>query len=131
MGADYVIDYLGHDFTMTGKSYDLIFDVRSNRSPLAYARALTPRGAYVAVGGDTWRLLQALVVGPLVRRVWGKQVKIVALKPNKDLAYMSQLIEAGKLVPVIDRVYTLADVPEALRYFGARDHKGKIVITIA
>jgi NADPH:quinone reductase-like Zn-dependent oxidoreductase len=57
-------------------------------------------------------------------------VRIVALKPNKDLAYMSKLFEAGELVPVIDRVYVLADVPQALRHFGTGDHKGKIVVTV-
>jgi NADPH:quinone reductase-like Zn-dependent oxidoreductase len=131
MGADHVIDYLEEDFTKGGGRYDLILDVKTNRSPLAYARVLNPNGAYASVGGDMPRLLQALVLGPLVSRIYGKHVCIVALKPNKDLAYMNELFEAGKLVPVIDRTYRLADVPEALRLFGTGDHKGKIVVTVA
>lgn len=131
MGADHVVDYFKEDFTRGCKSYDLILDVKTNRSPFAYARALNPNGTYVTVGGNTSRLLQAVVLGPLISRLCNKHVRIVALKPNKDLAYMSELFEAGKLVPVIDRLFKLADVPEALRLFGTGDHKGKIIVTMA
>ncbi len=131
MGADHVIDYLKEDFTRHGRCYDLILDVKTNRSPLAYARALNPNGIYATVGGSTPRLLQALVLGPLISPLSNKHLRIVTLKPNKDLAYMNELFEAGKLVPVIDRPYKLADVPEALRLFGTGDHKGKIIVTMA
>jgi NADPH:quinone reductase-like Zn-dependent oxidoreductase len=131
LGADHVIDYLKEDFTKGAKCYDLILDVKTNRSPFAYARALNPNGAYVTVGGSIPRLLQALVLGPLMSRLYNKHVRFVTLKPNKDLAYMNKLFEAGKLAPVIDGPYKLADVPEAFRLFGAGDHKGKIIITIA
>ncbi len=130
LGADHVIDYLKEDFTKSGKCYDLILDVKTNRSPTAYARALNPNGTYVTVGGDTARLFQALVLGPLLSRLYNKHVRIVILKPNKDLAYMNELFEAGKLVPVIDGPYKLADVPEAFRLFGTGDHKGKIIVTM-
>jgi len=131
MGAHHVIDYLEEDFTRRGNRYDLILDVKTNRSPLAYARALRPHGTYATVGGSIPRLLQAVVLGPLVSRVSDKHLRLVTLKPNKDLAYMNELFEAGKLVPVIDRTYTLADVPEALRRFGTGDHRGKIIVTMA
>jgi NADPH:quinone reductase-like Zn-dependent oxidoreductase len=131
MGADYVIDYLEEDFTKGGKCYDLILDVKTNRSPFAYARVLNPNGTYVTVGGNILRLFQALVLSPLMSRFYNRHVRIVALKPNKDLAYMSELFEAGKLVPVIDEPYKLADVPEAFRLFGTGDHKGKIIVTMA
>ncbi|MFQ5747132.1 MAG: zinc-binding dehydrogenase [Gemmatimonadota bacterium] len=131
MGADHVIDYLKEDFTKGGKCYDLILDVKTNRSPFAYARALNPNGTYVTVGGNIPRLLQALVLGPLMSRLYNKHVRIVTLKPNKDLAYMNELFEAGKLAPVIDGPYKLADVPEAFRLFGTGDHKGKIIVTMA
>jgi NADPH:quinone reductase-like Zn-dependent oxidoreductase len=130
MGADHAIDYLKEDFTRNGKRYDLILDVKTIRSPLAYMRALNPNGTYATVGGTTTRLLQILVLGPLISRLSNKNVRMVGLKPNKDLAYMNQLFEAGKLVPVIDRVYKLADVPEALRLFGTGDHTGKIIVTV-
>jgi NADPH:quinone reductase-like Zn-dependent oxidoreductase len=131
MGADHVIDYLEADFTRLGKCYDLILDVKTNRSPLAYARALNPNGIYATVGGNTPRLLQILVLGPLISRLSNKHVRVVAFKPNKDLAYMNELFEAGKLVPVIDRLYKLADVPEAFPLFGTGKHKGKIIVTMA
>ncbi len=131
MGADHVIDYLEEDFTKTGKCYDLILDVKTNRSPFAYARALNPNGKYVTVGGNTSRLLQAFVLGPLLSRLYNKHVHVVTLKPNKDLAYMNELFEAGKLVPVIDGPYELADLAEAFRLFGAGDQKGKIIVTMS
>jgi NADPH:quinone reductase-like Zn-dependent oxidoreductase len=130
MGADHVIDYLKEDFTKGGKGYDLILDVKTNRSPFAYARALNPNGTYVTVGGSIPRLLQALVLSRLISRLYNKHVRMVGLKQNKDLAYMNDLFEAGKLVPVIDRRYKLAEVPEAFRFFGTADHKGKIIITM-
>jgi NADPH:quinone reductase-like Zn-dependent oxidoreductase len=131
MGADYVINYLNEDFSKGGNGYDLILDVKTNRSPFAYARALNPNGTYVTVGGSISRLLQTLIFGPMISRFYNKHVRITTLKPNKDLAYMNELFEAGKLVPVIDGPYKLADVPEAFRHFGTGDHKGKIIVTIA
>ena len=131
LGADHVLDYLEKDFTRAGTRYDLILDAKTNRSPFAYARALNPDGTYVTVGGDTWRLLQAFVLGPLVSLLYRKHVRVVSLKPNKDLVYMNELFEAGKMVPVIDGPYKLTDVPEALRHFGTGLHKGKIIVTMA
>ena len=128
MGADHVVDHLREDFTKSGRCYDLILDVKTNRSPFAYARALIPNGSYVTVGGSIPRLLQALVLGPFIARLDHRQVRIVALKPNKNLAYISDLFGAGKVQPVIDGLYGLADLREALRRFGSGDHKGKIVI---
>jgi NADPH:quinone reductase-like Zn-dependent oxidoreductase len=130
MGADHLIDYLEEDFTKSGKRYDLILDVKTNRPPFAYVRALNPNGTYVTLGGNTSHLIQTLVLGPLMSRLYNKHVRIVTLKPNKDLAYMNELFEAGKLEPVIDGPYKLADVPEAFRHFGTGDHKGKIIITM-
>ena len=131
MGADHVIDYLEEDFTEGGRRYDLILDVKTTRSPFAYARALTPDGVYVTVGGSIPRLLQTLVLGPLLARLYHKHARIVGLRPNKDLAYMNQLFEAGDLRPVIDRSYKLIDLPEAFRRFAASDHRGKIIVTMA
>ena len=131
LGAHHAIDYLQEDFTRRGRCYDLILDVKTNRSPLAYTRALDARGTYATVGGAIPRLLQTFVLGTFAAWSSGKQLRVVALKPNKDLAYVNELFEAGKLVPVIDRTYALAEVPEALRFFGTGDHKGKIVIVMA
>jgi NADPH:quinone reductase-like Zn-dependent oxidoreductase len=129
-GFDMVIDYTKEDFTKSGKCYDLILDVKTNRSIFDYCRALCPNGIYVTVGGSMVRLLQALLLGPWIEMVSKKKIRIVALKPNKDLAYINELFESGKLKPVIDGPYKLEEVPKAFRHFGEGAHKGKVVITV-
>ena len=130
MGFHQVIDYTKEDFTRSGQCYDLILDVKTNRSVFAYTRALCPHGVYVTVGGSTVRLLQALLLGPWISLITKKRIRMVLLKPNKDLAYMNELFEAGKLKPVIDGPYKLSQVPEAMRHFGQGNHKGKVVIVV-
>ena len=130
MGAEHVIDYTQEDFTRNGQCYDLILDVKTNRSILDCARALSPDGTYVTVGGSMARLFQALLLRPWISLISKKKIRIVVLKLNKDLAYMNELFEAGKVKPVIDGHYKLSEVPEALRYFGEGNHKGKVVITL-
>lgn len=130
MGFDHVIDYTKEDFTKNGKCYDLILDVKTNRSMFDYARALCRHGVYVTVGGSVARLFQALLLAPWISVINKKYIRIVALKPNKDLNYMNELFEAGKIKPVIDGPYNLDEVPEAFRLFGKGKHKGKIVIRI-
>jgi NADPH:quinone reductase-like Zn-dependent oxidoreductase len=130
MGYDHVIDYTREDFTRNGQQYDLILDAKTNRSLVDYMRALTPGGIYVTVGGSIGRLLQAFILGPLISRITKKKIGIVALKPNKDLAYMKALFEAGKMKPVIDGPYKLDEVARTFRLFGEGRHKGKVVITV-
>ncbi len=130
LGADHVVDYRREDFTRSGRSYDLILDVKTDRAPWAYARALSPQGTYATVGGHISRLLQTAIGGWLMSRWSTRRLRVVGLKPNKDLAYVNQLFEAGQLRPIIDRPYTLANIADAFRRFGAADHQGKIVITI-
>ena len=130
MGAGRVIDYLSEDFTKRDERYDVILDVKTNRSPFAYARVLNPGGAYVTVGGSMPRLMQVLALGQPMSRLYKKHLKMVMLKPNKDLAYMDELFESGKLVPVIDRSYKLEDASEAFRRFATGDHQGKIIVTM-
>lgn len=130
MGFDHVIDYTKEDFTKNGKCYDLILDVKTNRSIFDYTRALSPNGVYVTVGGSMARLFQALFLWPLISMISKKNIRVVALKPNKDLAYMNELFEAGKVKPVIDGPYKLSEVPNAFRHFGEGRHKGKVVITL-
>lgn len=131
LGADHVIDYMEEDFTRNGQCYDLILDTKTTRSMGDYLRSLTPNGIYVTVGGSMPRILQALFLGSWISRTSKKRIQIVALKPNKDLAYMNELFEAGKVTPVMDGPYELSEVPEALQYFGKAEHKGKVVITVA
>lgn len=130
LGYDQVIDYAQEDFTNNGQRYDLILDVKTNRSTFNYARALSPNGTYVTVGGSMSRLFQAFILGPWISIFNKKRIRVLSLKPNKDLAYMIELIEAGKVKPVIDGPYKLSEVPKVLQYFGEGKHKGKIVITM-
>ena len=130
LGYDHVLDYAQDDFTRTGLQYDLILDVKTNRSVFDYLPALSPGGAYVTVGGSTARLVQVLLLGPLISIVWKKRVRIVALKPNKDLGYLTDLVEAGKVRPVLDGRHTLDQAAEAMRYYGTAKQKGKVVLTV-
>lgn len=130
MGFDQVIDYTQEDFTKNGQCYDLILDVKTNRSIFDYTRSLSPKGMYVTVGGSMCRLFQAAFLGPWISMTSKKNIRILALKPNKDLAYINELFEAGRVKPVIDGPYKLSEVPEAIRYFKEGNHKGKVVITV-
>jgi len=130
IGADQVIDYTQEDFTKSGQRYDLILDFAAHHSIFDYKRALSPKGIYVAVGGSMARILQVLFLGLLISMTGSKKMGILSHKPNKDLVFMKELFEAGKVVPVIDRRYTLSEVAEALRYFGEGHAKGKVVITL-
>lgn len=130
LGADHVVDCGVENFTRRGKCYDLILDVKTNRSPFAYARALNPNGTYATVGGSVPRLLLSLVAGSILAPLRHKHLRVVALKPNKDLAYMNKLFDAGTLQPVTDGPYPFAALPDAFRLFGTGDHKGKIVVTM-
>jgi len=132
LGADHVIDYTWEDFTKNGKQYDLILDVIAHRSVFAYQRALKPDGTYFCVGGSVGVLLQVLFLGPWIRRISGRKLQVLAVPQNrKDLVAITALCESGEVAPVIDRVYPLEEVPEAMRYFGEGRAKGKVVITVA
>jgi NADPH:quinone reductase-like Zn-dependent oxidoreductase len=130
IGADHVIDYTGEDFTKNGQRYDWILDFAAHHSIFDYNRALSPKGIYVMVGGSTARFFQVVFLGPLISMTTSKQMGILMYKPNKDLTFMKELFEAGKVKPVIDKRYPLSEVPEALRYFGKGHARGKVVITL-
>jgi NADPH:quinone reductase-like Zn-dependent oxidoreductase len=130
LGADYEIDYRKTDFTNNGIRYDIILDAKTNRSPFNYLRALAPGGRYITVGGSGERLLQLLFSIPWISLFTKKKLKIVMLKVNKDLIYMNELFDAGKIKPVIEGNYSLEDIPGAFRHFSKAEHKGKIVITV-
>jgi NADPH:quinone reductase-like Zn-dependent oxidoreductase len=130
IGFEKSIDYTQEDFTKKEQRYDLILDTKTNRSTFNYLRALTPNGTYVTVGGTPARLLQAFFLRPIIRKFSKKNIRIVALKPNKDLDYVNELFEAGKIEPVIDGPYKLDEVPKAIQHFGEGKHKGKVVIAL-
>ncbi len=131
LGADHVIDYTHEDFTKNGKKYDFILDLIAYRSAFAYARALKPNGSYYAVGGSVATFLQFFLFGPWIKRTSGKNVRLLVVQRNrKDLEYITTLCASGQIVPVIDKHYPLAQVPEALRYLGEGHARGKVVITV-
>jgi len=131
IGADHVIDYTREDFTKSGQRYDLILATGGYHPITDYKRALSPKGIYVMIGGSTAQKLQAFLLGPWISMTGSKKMGSLAGKPNqKDLVFLNELLEAGKVVPVIDRRYPLSEVPEAFRYFGGGHAIGKVVITV-
>jgi NADPH:quinone reductase-like Zn-dependent oxidoreductase len=130
IGFDHVIDYTREDFTKNGRCYDLILDVKTNRSMFTYARTLSRGGTYVTVGGSLFRIFQALCLRSWIWLTQKRHIRIVALKPNKDLAYINELFKAGKLKPVVDGPYKMEEIPEVFRIFAQGTHKGKLVIVI-
>lgn len=132
IGADHAIDYTQEDFTQQGPQYDLILGANGSHSLADYRRALRPQGIYVCSGGSLRQIFAALILGPLLSRRGGQQLRSMgSAKPNqKDLLVMKELLATGKVVPVIDRCYPLLEVPDALRYLGTGHAKGKIVITV-
>ena len=128
IGADHVIDYTREDFAAGEQRYDLILATAGYRSIFDYKRALAPEGTYVMTGGSMAQIFQAMA-GPLVAMGSGKKmVNLSAQAKQEDLAFMTELIEAGKVAPVIDRSYPLSEVPQALEYYGQGHARGKVVI---
>lgn len=131
IGFDHAIDYRTEDFAGNGVRYDLIVDTKTSRSPVVYARSLNSGGTYATLGGESMRLLLGtFAAGPLIRLTSGKSVRLIRLKQNRDLPYLTERFEAGRLSPVIDGPYRLVDGREAFRHFGAGHQKGKVVITM-
>ncbi len=135
IGADHVIDYEQQDFTHSGKRYDLIMTINGYHSLLAYKRALNPHGILVLVGASKPQilkaLLQVLLLGPLISLTSKQKIRIFVAKVNeKDLRFLSDLLESGKLKPVIDRQYPLSEAADALRYLEEWHSKGKIIIRV-
>jgi NADPH:quinone reductase-like Zn-dependent oxidoreductase len=135
LGADHVIDYTKEDFTQSGQKYDLVFQLAGTRSPSECRRALSPEGTLVLSSGESdgrWigpvgRIIRAALLSPFVRQ----KLASFTVKPNKeDLLFLRQLIESGKLTPLIDRAYPLGEVPEAMRYLEEGHARGKVVISM-
>lgn len=132
VGADHVIDYTQQDFARDGKTYGLIIDCQGTRSMSDIKRALTPDGTYAMIGGQMKRVRQLWMHGAIAALTQERQkLRLVFEGPNKGLSELKALMEAGNLVPVIDKTFSLAQVPDALHYFAQGQHKGKIAISIA
>ena len=132
LGADHVIDYTKEDFTQSGKQYDLIFAANGYHPLSAYKRALAPKGIYVMAGGTASQIFSAMLLGPWMSMTGGKKMRGVSAKPNqKDLLIMKELLESGKVIPVIDKHFLFSEAADAFRYLGDGHARGKVVITIA
>jgi NADPH:quinone reductase-like Zn-dependent oxidoreductase len=135
IGANHVIDYTREDFAEGEQRYDLILDIGGNSSLARLRRALAPRGTLVIVGGETderWlggtdRQLRALMLSPFVGQKLGT---FVSSENHEDMLVLKELIEAGKVTPIVDRIYPLSEVPEAIRYLEEGHTRGKVVITV-
>jgi NADPH:quinone reductase-like Zn-dependent oxidoreductase len=131
IGADHVIDYTREDFAQCSRRFDLIVDFIAHRSIFDYRRVLSDQGNYVLVGGSVPRILQTLFLGPLIEMVGSKKMGILGHRQNTvDMAHMAKLCETGRVVPAIDRRYSLGEVADALRYLGEGHAKGKVIITL-
>ncbi|KGE17430.1 NAD(P)-dependent alcohol dehydrogenase [Paenibacillus wynnii] len=131
LGADHVIDYTQEDFTKNGQQYDLIIAANGYHSILEYKKSLNPTGIYVMTGGSMAQMFQAMLLGPWISMTGSKKMHNAMAKPNqKDLTFIKELLEAGTIVPVIDRKYPLCKVPEALRYLEEGHAIGKVIITV-
>ncbi len=135
IGADAVIDYTRDDFADGVQLYDLILDTARNRSLSHLRRALAPHGTLVIIGGEgggrwlegTDRRLRALMLSPFVSQ---KLRPLLSVERKEDLHFLKELVEAGKVTPVIDRRYPLSEVAEAIRYLEEGHARGKVVITV-
>ncbi|MDH3654718.1 MAG: NAD(P)-dependent alcohol dehydrogenase [Myxococcales bacterium] len=135
LGADRVIDYVRNDFTHMTQRYDLILDMAGNRPLSMLRRALTPEGTLVIIGGEeggpwlggTDRQIRALLLSPFVRQ---RLRTFVAKESGEDLLVLKELIESGKVTPVIDRTYELSEAADAIRYLDEGHARGKLVLTV-
>jgi NADPH:quinone reductase-like Zn-dependent oxidoreductase len=131
IGADHVIDYMKENFWKSGKKYDLILDNAAYHSIRKPLRALNPTGIYVLIGGSMTGFVQSLILKPIYSKKDGRKITSMMANVNQaDLAFLKELIEAGKVVPVIDRKYSLSEVPDAIRYLETGHARGKVVITV-
>jgi NADPH:quinone reductase-like Zn-dependent oxidoreductase len=134
IGADQVIDYTRDDFSKLAPRSDVLLDVAGNRSMRALRRALEPEGRLVIIGAPrgNWiapltPIVKAIVLSRFVRQ---ELVPFLAKHNNDDLVFLREMIESGKVTPVIDRTYKLSEVPDAVRYVEGGHAQGKVVITI-
>ncbi|MGD6855065.1 NAD(P)-dependent alcohol dehydrogenase [Bacillus infantis] len=132
IGADHCIDYTKTDFSSWNVQYDLILGVNGSNSMRTYRRALKPDGQFIHVGGSGKQMFQALMMGPWVSFTGKQKVGSFLQRQNQnDLIFVAKLIEEGKVRPIIDRTYSLEDIPEAYRYFAEGHARGKVVISMS
>jgi NADPH:quinone reductase-like Zn-dependent oxidoreductase len=131
LGADHIINYTQTNITQTGQQFDLILDAAAYRSVFDYLPSLTPIGTYVLIGGSTTRLFQTMLLGPWLSKTRLQNVKLLMVKPNQaDLITLKEMLEMGKIKPMLDRTYPLSEVPTAIHQLEQRQVTGKIAIVV-
>jgi len=131
LGAHHVIDYTKEDFAKSGLRYDVVLVVNGSRPARDYQRALTPGGTCVLIGGSIGQILRFLIFGRFYKNSPKGKIRTFVMKPNKqDLLYLKGLIEGGRVSPVMDRNFPLANVAGALEYLHEGHARGKISITV-
>jgi NADPH:quinone reductase-like Zn-dependent oxidoreductase len=131
IGADHIIDYTQTDITQTGQQFDLILDAAAYRSVFDYLPSLTKHGTYVLIGGSIARIFQTMFLGSWLTKTRSQNVKLLMAKPNqKDLITLKEMLETGKITPMLDRTYPLSEVPTAIHQLEQRQVTGKIAIVI-
>lgn len=128
LGCDETLDYTRQDFTKTGEKYDVILDCKSKRPPKAYRRSLKKDGTYVTVGGDLFRLLQVLLMGKATSPFSSKKLKVLALKPNKEMNEFLEAYQRGNFNCLVDGPYPMKEASNYVSHFGEAGHLGKIVL---
>jgi NADPH:quinone reductase-like Zn-dependent oxidoreductase len=132
LGADHVIDYTHENFTKSGKQYDLIFAANGYHSLAEYKQTLTSKGMYVMAGGKSKQIFEVLLLGSWLSEKNGRRLGSISAHMNlQDLLTLKEMLEAGKMAPVIDKRFPLSEVPEAMRYLGTGHARGKVVISVA
>ena len=130
MGADHLIDYTQEDFTQNENTYDYILDFAGHHPLLDYKKALRKNGQYLLVGGASGLIIKCMLAAPFISMFSGKKLQILPHEPNKHMQKLISLYEEGTLKPVLDKSFSLQDVPKALEYFGQGICKGKIIVSI-
>lgn len=130
LGADHVIDYQTEDFTQNSKTYDLIIDMMGSHSIFDYNRSLNKNGRFVMVGGCSTLIFQTLLIGSLLSLFGTKKLAILPHEPNKNTANLLALFKNKQMKISIDKCFPLTELQQAMKYFGERKSRGKVIITI-
>jgi NADPH:quinone reductase-like Zn-dependent oxidoreductase len=131
LGADEALDYSKTDVRKIGKKFDLILDIAASKGFFEFSPILSERGVYMVVGGAFTRILQVLLLGGVFSRASGKKfVGLMAQSKTADLETLKNLLESGKIVPVIEKTYSLEQLPEAMAYLCSGRAAGKLVVTL-
>jgi NADPH:quinone reductase-like Zn-dependent oxidoreductase len=130
IGADHIIDYTREDFVEKSPGFDLIISTVGYRPIKDFKKALNPKGIYIATGGTMSQIFQAMMLGPFLSERDGKRLGSMVVKPNKDLDFLTGLMESGEVKPIIEKTFPLVDIVNALKHYDTGHASGKIIIIL-